>query len=412
MWDGRTGTALFELKGHSGAVNSVAFSPDGTRILTGSGDRTVKVWDARTGTELLQLKGLTSRFTCVSFSPDGTRIVSGGGEFGKPGEAMVWDARPPPVELRGHTGMVKSLSFSPDGARIVTGSGDRTAKVWDARTGTTLLDLKGFAGEVFVSFSPDSTRIVSGSVDGTVKVWDARTGTPLLELKAHKGPVATVSFSADGTRIVTGSWDNATKVWDAQTGKELLNETIPKTLEQSPVSPDGRFVARTVQNHVELIPQKVDAEELDYRLMHSRPNAFWYQENYDAARTANDRFAARFYPRPRIPPPVSNAQAPARAAHRRRFQEGINVFQADPLLIARTSFHHPALAKTPYDRGIVALLAVNGDRLAQRLEAQELLRDGKPGSALTLLMRRTLLRAFGHQPAGRGVAPGTELIST
>ena len=68
-----------------------------------------------------------------------------------------------------------------------------------------------------------------------------------------------------------------------------------------------------------------------------------------------------------------------------RFQER-NDFQADPLLIARTSFHHPALAKTPYDRGVVALLAVHGDRLAQRLVAQELLRDGKPGPALSLLL--------------------------
>ena len=90
--------------------------------------------------------------------------------------------------LYGHTGPVTSVSFSPDGTRIVTGSGDKTAKVWDARTGTALLELKGHTGAVTsVSFSPDGTRIVTGSEDGTAKVWDARTGTPLLELKGHTG---------------------------------------------------------------------------------------------------------------------------------------------------------------------------------------------------------------------------------
>src|SRR5262249_24080135 len=84
----------FELKGHTGYVNSVSFSPDGTRIVTGSGDLTVKLWDARTGAELLELKGHTGFVMSASFSPDGTRIVRVGcGERGKPGEVIVWDAR-------------------------------------------------------------------------------------------------------------------------------------------------------------------------------------------------------------------------------------------------------------------------------------------------------------------------------
>ena len=83
------------------------------------------------------------------------------------------------------------MSFSPDGTRIVTGSFDQTAKVWDARTGTLLLDLKGHTDQVTsVRFSPDGTRIVTGSDDKTAKVWDARTGTPLLDLKGHTGECA------------------------------------------------------------------------------------------------------------------------------------------------------------------------------------------------------------------------------
>jgi serine/threonine protein kinase len=124
---------LFTLYGHAGPVLSVAFSRDGTRILTGSTDRTAKVWDARMGTPLLELKGHAGRVQSVSFSPDGTRIVTGSEDQ----TAKVWDARTGTLllELKGHTSQVESASFSPDGTRIVTASGDQTAKVWDARTG-------------------------------------------------------------------------------------------------------------------------------------------------------------------------------------------------------------------------------------------------------------------------------------
>ena len=112
-------------------------------------------------------------------------------------------------------GSVCSASFSSDGTRIVTGSSDKTARVWDARTGMPILELKGHTDGVWsVSFCPDGTRIVTGSSDGTAKVWDARTGTLLLDLKGHTGAVQSASFSPDGTRIVTGSHDGTAKVWD------------------------------------------------------------------------------------------------------------------------------------------------------------------------------------------------------
>src|SRR5205823_1897137 len=90
VWDARTGAAAesFELQGHAGHVNGVAFSPDGTRIVSGSGDRTVKVWDVRTGTELLELRGYAGIVTGVAFSPDGARLVARGAD----GSVKVWDA--------------------------------------------------------------------------------------------------------------------------------------------------------------------------------------------------------------------------------------------------------------------------------------------------------------------------------
>ena len=355
VWNARTGAALVELKGHTGSVLGATFSPDGTRIVTGSDDTTVRVWDARTGSPLFDLKGHTGSVFSVSFSPDGTRIISSG-------STRVWDARTGTLllELNGQASGASSLSFNRDGTRIVTGSFDKTARVWDAQTGTPILDFKGHTDHVLsVSFSPDGSRIVTGSKDGTARVWDARTGTALVELKGHKGQVNSVSFSPDGSRILTGSEDKTARVWEARTGQELKG---------------GRLL---------------DAEERSYRLLHTRPNSWRYQEGYDAARKGNDRFAAWFYLDRLLSMPEERTTA--------RFQER-NTFHADPLVIARTGFHHPELAKTPYDRGTVALLAVNGGRLALRLVAQQSLRDGKPGPAIPMLFACLLGRPATSPP--------------
>jgi hypothetical protein len=155
-----------------------------------------------------------------------------------------------------------SGSFSPDGSRILTGSRDGTARVWDARTRTSLFEWKGQADVAGSgSFSPDGSRVVIGGEDGTAKVWDARTGAPLLELRGHRG-----------------------SVWSAW------------------FSPDGRFIALMVRNRVEVISLQPDAEELSYRLLHGQPMDGRYREEYDAARAANDAFAVEFY-LSLLPPP-------------------------------------------------------------------------------------------------------------
>ncbi|MBI1917533.1 MAG: WD40 repeat domain-containing protein, partial [Planctomycetes bacterium] len=166
------------------------------------------------------LKGHTTEegVTSVAFSPDGKRIASGsGGRVGKTqkywGEVKVWDVRTGQevLTLQGHTGLVVSVAFSSDGKRIASGSRDRTVKVWDAQTGQETLTLKGHTREVTsVAFSADGKRIASGSgppfstQPGEVKVWDAQTGQQTLSLKGHTGFVLSVAFSADGKRIVSG----------------------------------------------------------------------------------------------------------------------------------------------------------------------------------------------------------------
>ena len=237
VWDARTGKLLVELKGHTSPVNSVAFSPDGQRIVTGSDDGLAKVWDAKTGVPMLDVKGHTVGVTGVAFSPDGLRIVTASEDK----SAKVWDANTGMslVELKEIEGTIESAAFSPDGLRIVTG-GYKKARVWDAKRGTPLLELKEHNNTVMsVAFSLDGKRIVTGSLDDTAKIWDANTGTRLVELK-HNDGVYGVAFSPDGLRIATGSDDETARVWDAKTGRQLVVLCgYEGTVRSVAFSPDG-----------------------------------------------------------------------------------------------------------------------------------------------------------------------------
>jgi len=261
VWDALTGVELTSLNGHTDWVNSVAFSPDGTRIVSGSFDQSVRVWDALTGVELTSLNGHTASVNSVAFSPDGTRIVSG--SFDQ--SVRVWDALMGVelTSLNGHTDWVNSVAFSPDGTRIVSGSSDRSVRVWDALTGVEMTSLNGHTFFVYsVAFSPDGTRIVSGSYDQSVRVWDALTGVELTSLNGHTSGVNSVAFSLDGIRIVSGSFDRSVRVWDALTGVELTSLNGHTSVVNSVAfSPDGtRIVSGSDDQSVRVWDALTDVE--------------------------------------------------------------------------------------------------------------------------------------------------------
>jgi WD40 repeat protein/serine/threonine protein kinase len=219
IWDFQTGREVFTLKGHTDYVVSVAFSPDGKRIASGSWDRTLKVWDDQTGQEGLVLKHPWAVMS-VAFSPDGKRLASGSGSNPLPGEAKVWDAQTglELISLKGHSSGVHSVIFSPDGKLIVSAGMDGALKIWDSRTGREILTLKGHTADVRgVAFSPDGKRLASGSE--TLKLWDTETGQEVLTLRGHNNSVSSVAFSPNGQRLASGSYDRTLKVWDAQTGQ-------------------------------------------------------------------------------------------------------------------------------------------------------------------------------------------------
>jgi WD40 repeat protein len=242
VWDALTEAVPRTLQGHSGTVMSVAVSPDGKTIVSGSDDKTVRVWDALTGTALLTLQGHRDSVWSVAVSPDGKTIVSG--DWGT--SVWVWDALSGAaiLTLEGHSGIVTSVAVSPDGKTIVSGSDDKTVRVWDAVTGVALLTLQGHRLSVrSVAVSPDGKTIISGSADGTVRVWDALTGAALLTLQGHQNSVNCVAVNPDGKAIISGSADDTVRVWDALTGAALLTlQGHRYTVVSVAVSPDGKTI--------------------------------------------------------------------------------------------------------------------------------------------------------------------------
>lgn len=228
QFEGKSGNTLY---GHSGRVTSVAVSPDGTRIVSGSNDGTLRVWSVETGEELLLLGGLIGPVAKVAFSPNGNEV-----SCSDHNTVTVWNSRTGEELLSVENGgsLFTDYAYSPDGGEIATsGSIPGSVAVLNAVNGETKLRLEWpkdlRAGPPLsivesIAFSPDGTHIGAGSDEGVMQFWETSTGQASLRINAHSAAVEAIGFSLDGSRLVSCSEDTL-KVWDARTGEETL--TIP-----------------------------------------------------------------------------------------------------------------------------------------------------------------------------------------
>ena len=254
LWDAATGDQVGNpLTVHAGPFNpatyisapfnSVAFSPDGTTLASGNTNGPVRLWDVATGHQRKPLASHTGAVFSVAFSPDGKTLAAA-----TPVGVRLWDTvtgrqKNPLTAQRG----LWSVVFSPDGKTLASGSRDGTVRLWQVATGRQIWKHRlGHQGFESVAFSPDGTTLASGNADGTVRLWDVATGHQAEKpLTGHTGPVWSVAFSPDGTTLASGNADGTVRLWDVATGHQAGD---PLTGHTGPVwsvafSPDGTTLA-------------------------------------------------------------------------------------------------------------------------------------------------------------------------
>ncbi len=244
---------LLTYRGHIDHIYALAWSPDGGCIASSSLDESIQIWRASTGQTLHTHHTNSLKGQALAWSPDGKYLASTGGLLCD--TIQIWQLSSNQglkaslyPSCNGHTEPINALAWSPDGHVLASASDDGTARLWDVRSGRSILIYRGHSAAVkAVSWSPDGNYLVSVGEDRTAHVWNADNGRNLLIYYGHRDKVNAAAFSPDGSRIASASDDGTVHLWDASSGRKILvysgHSGFVTTLAWSPDSPDSPLIA-------------------------------------------------------------------------------------------------------------------------------------------------------------------------
>jgi WD40 repeat protein len=220
LWEPTTGK-LLRTFGVNGSLffSRLTFSRDGQFLAGANWDKTVTVWDLAANTERV-LKGHSHRVYAVAFHPDGPQLASASAD----GTVLFWDVQTgEKTTFASQDSEIWDVTYSPDGTRLAWGGGDQMVRVCDVRTGQPLLTFTPSSSAVrCVVFSPDGRFLATASDDRTVRLWNSTDASPVWVMRGHTSSILSLAFSPDGRRLVSGSDDATVRVWDPVTGQEAL----------------------------------------------------------------------------------------------------------------------------------------------------------------------------------------------
>ncbi|AFZ00136.1 serine/threonine-protein kinase [Calothrix sp. PCC 6303] len=243
LWNLVTGEQIRTITGHSDLVWSVAISPDSQTLASSSRDKTIKLWNLATGEQIRTITGQSD--LVVAISPDSQTLASGSQDK----TIKLWNLVTGEQirTLTGHSRSVQSVAISPDSRTLASSSSDGIIKLWNLGTGEEIRTLTGHYGPgdsglvKSVAISPDGKTLASASFDKTIKLWNLATGEQIRTLTGHSDWVISLAISPDGKTLVSGSYDGTIKLWNLETGQQIRTLTgHSRPVNSVAISPDGK----------------------------------------------------------------------------------------------------------------------------------------------------------------------------
>ncbi len=252
LWNLQTGTKLHTIEGrslwnhngHGDRVNALHFTPDGTALVSGSDDGTIKLWNLSNRTLISTLSSAEWLISAIAISPDGSLLVSGGAN----GAIEFWDLeRGEFIErIWHHENRISDLSISPDGKALLSSSYDKTIRLWDLRTAelvNTFHSHRDRIGAMALSF--DWRVMVSGGDDGDLTFWDVKQAVPMKTIQAHKDAIHSIAASPAAWLFASGGDDTCVQIWSLE--DKTGNSSQVEEGYHCPLAPEGETLKEEAQ---------------------------------------------------------------------------------------------------------------------------------------------------------------------